>query len=177
MELFWKNGYHATSIQELVNHLGINRASIYDTYGGKKELFDKAFALYRQVNTNEVALFLDKHENVKEGFRALFEMAIRESLSDVDRKGCFVVNTATELIPGDGSIKEVIKENQEVVESSFYDFLLRGQKNGEIAAGKDLKAIAGMIFTLYSGLRVIAKVQSDPEKLLASVDTALMVLD
>ena len=40
MELFWNKGYHATSIQDLVSNLGINRASLYDTFGGKKELFD-----------------------------------------------------------------------------------------------------------------------------------------
>ena len=43
MELFWEKGFHATSIQDLVAHLGINRASLYDTFGGKEELFKKAF--------------------------------------------------------------------------------------------------------------------------------------
>ena len=42
-DLFWKQGFHATSIQDLVNHLKINRASLYDTFGGKEELFNKAF--------------------------------------------------------------------------------------------------------------------------------------
>ena len=48
MELFWEKGFHATSIQDLVSHLGINRASLYDTYGGKDELFNTAFETYRQ---------------------------------------------------------------------------------------------------------------------------------
>ena len=39
MELFWARGYHATSIQDLVDHLGVNRQSLYDTFGGKDELF------------------------------------------------------------------------------------------------------------------------------------------
>ena len=43
MNLFWEKGYGDTSIQDLVNHLGINRGSLYATYGGKRELFDKAF--------------------------------------------------------------------------------------------------------------------------------------
>ncbi|MEL6975424.1 MAG: helix-turn-helix domain-containing protein, partial [Bacteroidota bacterium] len=47
MELFWEKGFHATSIQDLVSHLGINRASLYDTFGGKDELFNTAFESYR----------------------------------------------------------------------------------------------------------------------------------
>lgn len=177
MELFWKNGYHATSIQDLVNHLGINRASIYDTYGGKKELFDKAFALYRQINTNKTAQFLNNQDSIKKGFRLLFDMAIEETISDIDKKGCFVVNTAAELIPGDHEIKDVIRGNHDAMEETFYEFLLKGEKEGEIPPGKDLHAIATMIFTLFNGLRIIAKVQSNPEKLKASVDAALKLLD
>ena len=59
MELFWKKGYYATSIQDLVNHLGINRASLYDTFGGKKKLFLHTFSHYRTVNTQGVKDFLE----------------------------------------------------------------------------------------------------------------------
>ena len=48
MNLFWKQGYSATSVQDLVSHLGINRASLYDTFGDKEQLFKKSFALYRK---------------------------------------------------------------------------------------------------------------------------------
>jgi TetR/AcrR family transcriptional repressor of nem operon len=44
MNLFWKQGYSATSIQDLVSHLGINRASLYDTYGDKEKL-SKVFSM------------------------------------------------------------------------------------------------------------------------------------
>ena len=45
--LFWKQGFHATSIQNLVDHLGISRGSIYDTFGGKNELYEKALKVYK----------------------------------------------------------------------------------------------------------------------------------
>ena len=82
MQLFWKKGYYATSIQDLVNHLGINRSSIYDTYGGKKELFDQAFLLYRSTNVADTRNFLKTQKHVREGFKRLFEMTIEESLTD-----------------------------------------------------------------------------------------------
>lgn len=177
MDLFWEKGYHATSIQDLVNHLGINRASLYDTYGGKKELFDKAFQLYRTKNTNAIRQFLKSQSDVKTGFRSLFEMAIAQSVADPSSKGCFVVNTTTELVPGDVELQEVLIENKATFETLFHHYLLEGEERGEIPAGKDLRAIAGLLFTLYNGLQVVAKIQPDRKQLMASVEVALALLD
>jgi len=176
-ELFWEKGYHATSIQNLVNHLGINRGSLYDTYGGKKELFYKAFQLYRTNNCNSITAFFENQNEVKNGFRALFEMGINESISDKDKKGCFVVNTTTELIPGEKELLEILQENKKIFERLFYNFLLKGQQSGEISKSKNIKTISHLFYTFYNGLRVVAKVQSEPKELLNSVDEILMLLD
>ena len=177
MELFWKNGYHATSIQDLVSFLGINRGSLYDTYGGKKELFDKAFLLYRTNNSNGVTAFFESKDEVKKGFRELFEMGINEAISDTDQKGCFVVNTTTELIPGEEKMLKTIRENKKVFEGVFYSFLLKGQQNGEILKGKNIKNIASLFYTFYNGLKVVAKVETNPKELMKSVDEILLLLD
>jgi TetR/AcrR family transcriptional repressor of nem operon len=176
-ELFWIKGYHATSIQDLVNHLGINRGSLYDTYGGKKELFYKAFQLYRTNNCNGITAFFENQNEVKNGFRALFEMGINESISDKDKKGCFVVNTTTELIPGEKELLEILQENKKIFEKLFYNFLLKGQQSGEISKSKNIKTISHLFYTFYNGLKVVAKVQSEPKELLNSVDEILMLLD
>jgi TetR/AcrR family transcriptional repressor of nem operon len=176
-ELFWEKGYHATSIQNLVNHLGINRGSLYDTYGGKKELFYKAFQLYRTNNCNSITAFFENQNEVKNGFRALFEMGINESISDKDKKGCFVVNTTTELIPGEKELLEILQENKKIFERLFYNFLLKGQQSGEISKSKNIKTISHLFYTFYNGLRVVAKVQSEPKELLNSVDEILILLD
>ena len=176
-ELFWEKGYHATSIQDLVNHLGINRGSLYDTYGGKKELFYKAFQLYRTNNCNGITTFFKNQKDVKKGFRALFEMGIIESISDKDKKGCFVVNTTTELIPGENELLEILQENKKILEGLFYNFLLKGQQSGEISKSKNIKTISHLFYTFFSGLKVVAKVQTEPKELLNSVDEILMLLD
>ena len=177
MELFWKKGFHATSIRDLVNYLGISRSSIYDTYGGKNELFHKAFQLYRTTNITGFSNFLNQQKNVKEGLRNLFEMAIEQSISDMDKKGCFVVNTTTELVPGDIEIQKILKENENTFVNIFYEFLLKGEQSGEIPKGKNLKSIANLYYTLYNGIKVVSKVQPNSKELLSSVDTVLTLLD
>ena len=177
MELFWVQGYHATSIQDLVDHLGINRASLYDTYGGKDSLFQKAFRQYREQNAAEIRQFFQQQPRVREGLMALFTMAIEEAATDADRKGCFVVNTATELLPGDPSLIPVLQENKRNFEQLFLDYLTKGVEDGQISEGKDLRAIATLLFTLYNGLKVVSKVSPEEDQLLASINEVLKLLD
>lgn len=177
MELFWEKGFHATSIQSLVSHLGINRASLYDTFGGKDELFNRAFEEYRNTAGKQLKSIFDKESTVREGIKKLFDVAIGEAITDEARKGCFVVNTTTELIPGDEALRKVIQDNNINVQRLFINYIQKGIDKGEFKASKDAKSIGLMLFTLYSGLRVVAKVDAAPNKLRCMVNAGLSVLD
>lgn len=177
VQLFWKKGFHATSMQDLVDHLGINRASLYDTYGGKESLFNQAFEQYRSSNTSGLITFLAGYNSVKEGLRALFERATQESVSDCDKKGCFIVNTTTELVPGDKIIGEALEKHRAGLENIFYEFIETGEKSGEIPKGKDLMAIARLVFMVYNGFRVVSKMNTTAEELRSPIEVALTLLD
>lgn len=177
VELFWEKGFHATSMQDLVSHLGINRASLYDTYGGKEELFDKAFAQYRKSASDWLEELFNKEPSVKLGFKRLFETAIEEATTDSCRKGCFVVNTATELIPGNSKIETVLLDHKEYVEKLFSSYVQKGIDDGEIVSSKSAEEIGIMLYTFYNGLRVVSKVDVNPEKLQKAVNSGLSILD
>lgn len=177
MELFWKKGYHATSMDELVKFVGISRASLYGTFGGKKELFTKALAHYRTTNNHFIQQFFRGQTNVKEGLKKLFYNLIEESATDQDRKGCFVVNTTTELIPGDDEMQRTLLDNKETFHRMFYSFLHQGMQEGQISTDKDIKAIADLLYTFFNGFRVITKISTDKQELKKSVDTMLSLLD
>ncbi|WP_420572618.1 TetR/AcrR family transcriptional regulator [Kordia sp.] len=177
MCLFWRNGFHATSMQDLVNYLGINRASIYDTYGGKKELFNKAFEHYRTVNRKQLQAFLESQKTVKEGFRRLFQHGISEAVCDTEHRGCFVINATMELVPNDDEMLSVVKENKAFMIGIFQDFLQSGIDSGEISAEKNSRNLASLLHTFYNGIKVVSKADANEEDLLASVDTILLLLD
>lgn len=177
MNLFWKQGYHATSAQDLVDTLGISRSSLYDTFGDKEQLFERAFAQYREENLRGIRLFLAGQPEVRTGLRELFSQAIEEIARDEERKGCFVVNITTEFIPGDEKMEQLLVENRRNFEQVFYDYLKSGEEKGQFAAGKDLRALASLLFTLYNGLKVVGKVDPDPGRLERSVDLVLQMLD
>lgn len=173
MELFWKTGFNGTSIQDLVAHLGINRGSLYDTFGGKDALFEKAFAHYQKQNTEATRTLLHQAPSVKEGFRKLFLLSVEQSVNDPDRKGCFVVNTTTERIPENGEWLDILNRNRLNFEQLFYQQLKKGVEKGEISPEKDLKALAAFLFTLYNGLKVVAKINPSKEELMRIVDEGL----
>ncbi|MCI4669196.1 MAG: TetR/AcrR family transcriptional regulator [Bacteroidia bacterium] len=177
MDLFWKKGYHATSIQDLVNHLGINRASLYDTYGGKKYLFQRAFARYRDSNRDAIKNYLESQKDIKTGFRNLFDMALKQSSSDEDKKGCFVVNSTIEFIPNEKEFSVFIQEHKKRFEGIFRDYIALGIERKQISKDKNPEVIASLFFTFYNGLKVVTKVDFDEAIFSDSVDSLLSILD
>ena len=177
MELFWKKGFHDTSMQELVDHLGINRASLYDTYGGKDALFEKAFEQYRQMNTQAAEALLASEPSVKGGFRKLFTASLEATVKDPEKKGCFVVNTTTELLPNEKKWLPILDRNRKTFEALFLKYLERGVAQGEINPDKDLKSVAAMLFALNNGIGVVAKINPSKKDMIRIVEAALQVLD
>ncbi|WP_291721463.1 TetR/AcrR family transcriptional regulator [Bernardetia sp.] len=174
--LFWKKGFHATSIQDLVNELKINRASLYDTFGGKEELFQKALQEYRNKNKAIIRDFFSKQKSVKEGIKMLFLQAIHTKTEEA-QKGCFVVNCTTELVPNNQNILEVAIQNREEFEAFFLGLLRKGVETGEISDSKNLEAIASLFYIFYSGIKVIGKTNPNISNLEKSVEEIVSLLD
>lgn len=175
--LFWKQGYHHTSVQDLVDHLGLNRGSLYNTFGGKRALFDRAFAWYRRQEIERLRAFLHAQLNVHAGLRALFGHLIEDDCADPDAKGCFIVNTTTELIPADPEIQHVLVHHRQAIQALLRDTLARGIQHRQIAEDVDADAMAHLLYTLMLGLRVVGKTKPDPNRLLAMVDTVFTLLE
>src|SRR6476619_2099117 len=76
MELFWKQGYEKTTMQDLVTHMGIHRRSMYDTFGDKHMLFMKALERYSEIIETKIETQVKTLDSVKQAIRRLFEMTI-----------------------------------------------------------------------------------------------------
>ncbi|BDC99669.1 TetR/AcrR family transcriptional regulator [Persicobacter psychrovividus] len=176
MEVFWTQGYHATSIQSLVDHLGVNRASLYATFDCKELLFQQAFELYQQQNVDQLPTILVKHEDVVEGFRSLFSMVIDDIITDPQHKGCFVVNVTTELSNADEVIRGLLQENASKVEAHFTTYIERGKQNGSVTSTVPAATLAHLILTYFNGLRVVGKTAEEAMPLRAGLEAFLGIL-
>jgi TetR/AcrR family transcriptional regulator, transcriptional repressor for nem operon len=177
MEVFWSRGYEAASIQDLVRHMGINRQSIYDTFGDKHSLYLQALDRYHQVEGRRLVELLERPGSVKKCLRQLFEEVLEKTLSDPKRRGCFMGNATSELA---GRCKETAaktRSNMTTMEAAFHKALLRGQQEGEIKAVQDPRAAARFFYCMLQGLVLMAKARQDRKALNDVVKVTLSVLD
>lgn len=175
MELFWQQGYEKTSMQELVDYMGIHRRSIYDTFGDKRTLFLSALSYYEELIASETKKRVDSNSLVKQGIREVFNMIIYPNLNLP--KGCLSVNAAVELSLLDEEVATKIAEMFTKTEAFFYELLEHGQKNGEISKNHDPEVLSLFLHNSLVGLRVVVKIEADKKKLESIVDMTLSVLD
>ncbi len=178
LELFWRRGYEATSMADLVEHLGIGRASIYATFGNKHELYLKALDRYAASHNPRLLGELSQPGPALPAVRAVLRRFATEAASDEKRlTGCFVTNTAAELAPHDDSAARRVEVNWEHLETLLHSALVRARTQGELPEDRDPRALARMLLVLMQGLRVVGKASSDPARVRDAAEQALALLD
>ncbi|HWZ03408.1 MAG TPA: TetR/AcrR family transcriptional regulator [Mucilaginibacter sp.] len=161
IDIFWHKGYNGTSMQDLVDGLGISRSSLYDTYGDKHTLFIKALESYQNKGSGKVGAITNSGAPAKEIIKNLLEYITGELLGDQKHKGCFMVNAEVEVAPHDKAVSQMVCANDQQVEDAFYQVIKRGQDSGEISNRQDARALARFIFNTVKGIRVTAKSIND----------------
>lgn len=178
LELFWRRGYEATSVADLVEHLGIGRASIYATFGGKNELYLKALDRYAEMRDPLLLAELSQPGPALPAVRAVVRRFAAEAASPEGRlNGCFVTNTAAELAPHDPAAARRVEISWERLEAPLHSALVRAQAQGELAGERDPRALARMLLVLLQGIRVVGKASDDPARVRDAAEQALTLLD
>ncbi|MET9607541.1 TetR/AcrR family transcriptional regulator [Streptomyces sp. NPDC006512] len=159
MELFRRQGYEATSVQDLVDALGINRSSMYTAYGSKHDLYLKALDLYCAVEADRARASLDACGSAPAlgVLRAFLLSYVDAALADPARAGCMVTHGVLERLPGDAGAAERLAGALGSLEEAFAYLLLRARADGELAPGTDVRSVARLLVTLTQGLRVMER--------------------
>jgi len=176
MQLFWRQGYEATSVDDLVHAMGVNRASLYATFGDKRTLF--RLALERYIAT-VLAPRLDATESASSalaGLRGLLGELIAFAAGDPQRRGCLAVNAACELAGRDPEVTALLKGQAETLETRLARVIARAQANGELPRGRDPTALARLLASVIDGLRVRSKLSPDRAALESIAETAMAAL-
>ncbi len=177
MELFRRRGYQATSMQDLVDHLGINRQSLYDTFGDKRELFLATLDRYFDVSVCEQLKMLDEPGSALAAIRRFFESLVKLTGTDAARKGCMVVNSAVELALHDEDARSRVAAVFSWIEETFRKTLVRAQENAELDERHDPRALARFFTWFMVGRNVLAKAGASRKSMQDAVEMALSVLD
>ncbi len=177
METFWTHGYEGTSIQALVERMGINRGSLYDTFGDKQRLFLAALERYEHAVTRRLLDILERPGSGKEAIRHFFRTKIASALAADRPPGCLVTNSVVERALHDRPTAARVAASLARMESTFHKALVRARDVGEIGKGRNLHALARYLTMCAQGLSVVGKVRPDRAALQQIVDVALAALD
>lgn len=156
--------------------MGINRASLYDTFTDKHTLYLNALERYRDLNCADMAEAIAGANTAQARIRAIFDRAIAETLDDQEHKGCFMTNATLEMLPHYADVKTIVADNYSQLDATFRQLLETGISTGEFKAELVSNQVVPFLMSQLSGIRVLGKANPDANLLHQVVTLALSVL-
>lgn len=175
VQCFWARGYDATSVRNLIEHTGITGASLYNAFGDKRALYQRALDHYVEES---IAARIRRCEELppREAIGAFFAEILKRSLGDPEHKGCMLVNAALDVAPHDPDFQKVVAGVLVGIEGFFLRCVEAGQADGTIARSLPAANLAHHLLGVLMGVRVLARVRPEPALLEGVITPALALL-
>ncbi|AAN54635.1 TetR/AcrR family transcriptional regulator [Shewanella oneidensis MR-1] len=155
MELFWRKGFAETSIADLVEHLGINRFSLYNSFGDKQSLYRECLRFYLDhfsFGTQEQLL------HPQAGLVDILTYLARfVALQREQKYGCFMQNALMEKCLDDDCVQQECQRRFAQLQSTFTQVLTHSQSQGELSLSVQPEALAAFLVLQLQGIRVLGK--------------------
>lgn len=176
MQAFWTLGYANTSPAALAKATGVGKGSLYNAFGSKRELFERALDRYDRLGAEFTTELLARPGSTRECLRAFLYDSVDSDLAEPIRRGCLAVNTAVELAGHDPEIARAVRRAVERTMAALESRIAQGVRDGDVRTGLDPRATAEYVMNTLAGLRVMARAY-DAATLRRIADTALAALD
>ncbi|WP_130735923.1 TetR/AcrR family transcriptional regulator [Flavobacterium sp. J27] len=163
MNVFWEKGYNATSMQDLVDAMQINRSSLYNTIGDKHQLFMKCNSHYFDKAMCEIK---QKVAQEKSGMQALINIINDKAAWIVDcEKGCLGIKSIFELAPDNNDVRNLLSRNNEIYIDFITEVVQKAIDEGEMNSSEDAALMAEYIMTSFTGWKQAFILHRDPIKI------------
>lgn len=174
LNLFWSDGYEASSISRLLEVMNLNRGSLYGSFGSKAELFrvvlDHYMAYLQGQLFNSTLVGV---EDPCEAITSFFEKAFFEPDQSQLANGCLLFNAVSELNNNEPELAGKAIESIHWIRQLFYTRLLQARQLGKIGSDQDIESLADYMIALVAGLRTMCKSGADAQALKGVIDTGL----
>ncbi|MEC8775385.1 MAG: TetR/AcrR family transcriptional regulator [Pseudomonadota bacterium] len=175
-QIFWRNGYADTSMEDIVSQTGVSRYGLYGTFGNEKELLIAAIRYYDETMNQLLMASLQDHEAslpvIIDYWRTIAEHAKDETFC----AGCLIVNVAVEVAPHDSDVSAEVQQIDRKHQSLFTRAIQNGQMKGEVPTHIDAEGFALMLVSLTRGLALMVRAGTDPDTLWPAINAALATL-
>lgn len=157
MSAFWSRGYDGTSLQHLETAMGLTRTSIYNAFGNKRQLFDKALMHYK--STVLVPLFapLQSQSTVQDAMMQVLDKVLDLHFARYAPGGCLMVLSALERAQHEASSISFVEQAFAQLQKKLQQRLKQAQQLGELAPSADPAALSVTLVTVVAGLLVLGK--------------------
>lgn len=176
-DLFWNKGYNGTSMSDLVVVTGLNRSSIYNSFGKKMDLYKAILIQYQDEDQMMYKDALLRASNPLEAIDFIFQNFIQEILKDSDAKGCFNINSKVELSRSETSISDYLKSMEDDRVDFFKGLVQEAQDARLINTNETPESYAYHLFNTFQGLRTTGMLMRRKEVLQQIVKNSLRVLN
>jgi TetR/AcrR family transcriptional regulator, transcriptional repressor for nem operon len=174
---FWRRGLDATSVRELADEMGLSGPSLYNAFGDKRTLFIRALDRYAATTLRERIRRLEAMPSARSALHAFFREIIDRSVSDPERRGCLLINTALDAAPHDVEIASAVTAYFEEIETFLRGRVAAARKAGEIAPAIQPRDMGRMLLAILVAIRVLARTGASRAQLQGMVRPALALLD
>ncbi len=164
MSLFWEKGFEATSMADIVEVTGLNKSSIYNTFGSKEELFALILDAYLERRVGMVTQMLTEGSAGLADIELFLSFVREEAFGEGGRMGCLAVNTSTELACTDEAMSEMSIGFRDDMRTALRAALTRAEAAGEIEKGTVERDVAILVAFMLS-LPVITRSGASPAEL------------
>ena len=175
-EAFWRGGYRATSIDDLVAATGLKRGSLYAAFGDKTAMFLKAYDRYL-ARSERTRLALLDDPDIGRAITGLFADVLAGLTDPATPPGCLVALTIGEAAGRGDAIEAAARETYQGAEALLHDRLRRAQADGQIGSTEDTLALARFFAGVLRVLAPVHRLTGDDARIRDIVTVALQRLD
>ena len=177
LDLFRKDGFAATSLDDLSAATGMNRPSLYGAFGDKRELFIKSYRRYREDARAAMGDIFREELPIRRRLERIYAVALDIYLSgDTGPRGCFTVMTAASEAVADPDIRAMVLEGFAELDKAFAACFRRARERGELPDGADPVVLAQLASATIHTIAIRARAQTPRQELEAIVKGAIDVM-
>ncbi len=177
LALFRKDGFSATSLDDIAAATGMNRPSLYGAFGDKRELYMRSYQRYRDDARAAMTDILRQEMPIRQRLRRIYAVALDIYLSGVEGpRGCFTVMTATSEAVFDPDIRAMVLESFAELDKAFAACFRLAKEKGELAATADPVVLSQLASATLHTIAIRARAGVSREELEAFFDGAIDVM-
>ena len=176
MVTFWACGYSGASVDNITDSMGINRPSLYATFGSKHNLFMEVIDRYASTLGRLPFSALNSDMDARKVVAAYFEACIRCVTLKGKPRGCLIANVATIEAETDAQVREKLSRMFADTDRAMTDFFRAAQDDGRLSGQHDPQALARMIVSITHSLATRARAGASRKQLSVLADDFMAVL-